>query len=206
MDDTRLRDVGVQHLSNQELIQYILGDDPSLAKEVLDLGIENLHSLFIEEVEERIPTKAAVRILCAAELGRRIASTSRQERPQILTPEDAIGILLEDMRYLKKEHFKALLLNVQNEIISLETISIGTLDTAMVHPREALGPALRKSAAYILFAHNHPSGNPTPSPADIDTTARLMVAGEVLGIEVMDHIVIGDGNYVSFREQGILWE
>lgn len=205
MDEIRLRDVGVQHLSNQELIQYLLGD-PKLVQEVLDLGIHNLHSLFLEEVEERIPTKAAVKLLAAAELGRRIASTSREKKPQILTPEDAINILLEDMRYLKKEHFKALLLNVQMRVIALETVSIGTLDTTMVHPREALGPALRKSAAYIIFAHNHPSGDPTPSPADIDTTARLMVAGEVLGIEVMDHIVVGDGTYVSFRDQGILWE
>lgn len=201
----RLRDVGVRSLSNQELIQYLLGD-PKLAQEVLDLGIQNLHNLFLEEVEEKIPTEAAVKILAAAELGRRIASTSREERPHIYTPEDAINILLEDMRYLKKEHFKALLLDVQMKVIGLEVISIGTLDTTMVHPREAFGPALRRSAAYTLFAHNHPSGDPTPSQADIDTTARLIVAGEVLGIEVMDHIVIGNGDYVSFRQEGILWE
>ena len=201
----RLRDVGVRNLSNEELIQYLLGDQ-KLARQVLELGIENLHNLFLEEVEEKIPTPAATKILATAELGRRIASTLHEAKPCILTPQDAINILLEDMRYLKKEHFKALLLDVNMRVIGLEIISIGTLDSTIVHPREAFGPALRRAAAYVLFAHNHPSGDPTPSQADIDTTARLIVAGDVLGIEVMDHIVIGNGTYVSFREQGILWE
>lgn len=205
MNDIRLRDVGVRNLSNEELIQYLLGDQ-KLAQEVINLGIQNLHNLFLEEVEAKIPTEAAVKILAAAELGRRIACTSREEKPLIHTPEDAIAILLEDMRYLKKEYFKALLLDTQMKVIGLEIISVGTLDTTVVHPREAFGPALRRSAAYVLFSHNHPSGDPTPSQADIDSTARLIVAGEVLGIEVMDHIVIGDGTYFSFREHGILWE
>lgn len=205
MNNIRIRDVGVRSLSNEELIQYLLGDQ-KLAQEVINLGIQNLHNLFLEEVEAKIPTEAAVKILAAAELGRRIACTSREEKPLIYTPEDAIAILLEDMRYLKKEYFKALLLDTQMKVIGLEIISVGTLDTTVVHPREAFGPALRRSAAYVLFAHNHPSGDPTPSQADIDSTARLIVAGEVLGIEVMDHIVIGDGTYFSFREQGILWE
>ena len=205
MNNIRIRDVGVRSLSNEELIQHLLGDQ-KLAQEVINLGIQNLHNLFLEEVEAKIPTEAAVKILAAAELGRRIACTSREEKPLIYTPEDAIAILLEDMRYLKKEYFKALLLDTQMKVIGLEVISVGTLDTTVIHPREAFGPALRRSAAYVLFAHNHPSGDPTPSQADIDSTARLIVAGEVLGIEVMDHIVIGDGTYFSFREHGILWE
>lgn len=207
MDEFRLRDKGVQNLSDEELLAWLL-DDEKAARETLALGLHNLHSLFLEEVERKLPTKAAIKLKAAAELGRRIASCSRREKPIIMTPDDAISILLEDMRYLQKEYFKALLLNVRNKVIALETISIGTLDMGLVHPREALGPALRKSAAYVIFAHNHPSGDPTPSEADIDLTARLLVAGEVLGIEVMDHIVIGNGTYVSFREQNIggLWE
>lgn len=204
-NDFRLRDVGVRNLSDAELMTYLLGDR-KLAEQALTLGLGNLHSLFLEEVEQKLPTEIAAKLLAAAELGRRIACTARETKPVVQTPQDAINILLEDMRYLKKEHFKALLLDTQMKVIGLEIISVGTLDTTVVHPREAFGPALRRSAAYVLFAHNHPSGDPTPSQADIDSTARLIVAGEVLGIEVMDHIVIGDGTYFSFREQGILWE
>lgn len=205
MDESRIRDKPMADLSDQEVLTFLLGE--KLAQQATEISLWDIHKLFIEEVEQKLPTEAAIKLKAAAEFGRRIATSSRKERPEIMTPEDAILLIMEDMRYLEKEHFKALLLDARNKVIALETISVGTLDTGLVHPREALGPALRKSAAYVVFAHNHPSGNPEPSQADIDMTARLAVAGEVLGIEVMDHIVIGDGTYVSFREQEIagLW-
>ncbi len=205
MDESRIRDKPMADLSDQEVLTFLLGAEQ--AQQAMEISLWDIHKLFIEEVEQKLSTDAAIKLKAAAEFGRRIATKSRKERPEIMTPEDAILLIMEDMRYLEKEHFKALLLDVRNKVIALETISVGTLDTGLVHPREALGPALRKSAAYVVFAHNHPSGNPEPSQADIDMTARLAVAGEVLGIEVMDHIVIGDGTYVSFREQKIagLW-
>jgi len=199
LDEYRLRDKQMSDLSDEELVGFLLGSK-EIAQKVTSTIFYDLHKLFLEELEEKIPTEAAIKLKAAAELGRRFASRSRRERPQIMTPEDAIQILLEDMRYLEKEYFKALLLDVHNKVIALETISIGTIDMGVVHPREALGPALRKSAASVVFAHNHPSGDPTPSQQDIDTTARLLVAGEVLGISVLDHIVIGDGEYRSIRE------
>jgi DNA repair protein RadC len=205
VDESRIRDKPMADLSDQEVLTFLLGAEQ--AQQAMEISLWDIHKLFIEEVEQKLSTDAAIKLKAAAEFGRRIATKSRKERPEIMTPEDAILLIMEDMRYLEKEHFKALLLDVRNKVIALETISVGTLDTGLVHPREALGPALRKSAAYVVFAHNHPSGNPEPSQADIDMTARLAVAGEVLGIEVMDHIVIGDGTYVSFREQKIagLW-
>lgn len=202
--EEQLRDKGPVTLSDFELISLLVGEVE--AQKIMEMDLRNIHELFLEEMEEILPSEAAAKLKAAAEMGRRIASTSRRDNPVIMTPEDAINILLEDMRYLQKEHFKALLLDVRNKVIAIETISIGTLDTGLVHPREALGPALRKSAAYVIFAHNHPSGNPSPSNADIEMTARLMVAGEVLGIEVMDHIVIGDGDYFSFREEKELFQ
>lgn len=203
MLDERVQDQGFRVLSDLELLTLLLGREQ--AEKALGLTLGDLHALFLEEVEKFVDPGAAVKLKAAAELGRRIAALSRKERPQIMTPQDAIQVLQEDMQYLEKEYFKALLLDTQNRIIAIETISIGTIDTSLSHPREAFGPAIRRCAASVVFAHNHPSGSPEPSEADIQMTARLMVAGEILGIEVMDHIIIGHGAYASFRERGILF-
>ncbi|MDD4377644.1 MAG: JAB domain-containing protein, partial [Eubacteriales bacterium] len=107
------------------------------------------------------------------------------------------------MRYLKKEHFKSLLINSKGEILSVEDVSIGELSSTVVHPREVFCAAVKKSAAAIIFAHNHPSGDPTPSKEDVVTTGRLIESGELLGIKVLDHIIIGDGEYSSLRALGL---
>ena len=108
------------------------------------------------------------------------------------------------MRYYKKEHFISLLINVKGEIIEEAEVSIGDLCSSTTHPREVFIDAVRRSAGSVIFIHNHPSGDPTPSSADIETTRRLIESGDILGIPVLDHIVIGDGCYISMRAQGMI--
>jgi DNA repair protein RadC len=111
---------------------------------------------------------------------------------------------MEDMRYYDREHFKCLYLNRKNQVISLETISIGGLANALVHPREVFKPAVKRSAAAVILIHNHPSGDPTPSKEDINITKRLIESGKLLGIEVLDHIIIGDGRYFSLKAGNVI--
>lgn len=164
-------------------------------------GVYALADLEVSELQ-RIPgigRAKAVQISAAVELGRRIAQKPTEEKRQIRTAEDAAGYVMDRMRYLKKEHFVTLVLDTKHRLIGEETSSIGSLDASIVHPREVFRMAVRKSASAILCLHNHPSGDPTPSPEDIAVTKRLSEAGRVLGIDVLDHIVIGDGRFISLR-------
>ena len=111
--------------------------------------------------------------------------------------DDVANLFMKELRYEKKENFKAVLLNAKGEVLAIETVSIGDLTMAPVHPREVFCQAVKKSAAAVIFVHNHPSGDPTPSKNDIETTKRLMACGELLGIRVVDHLVIGDNDYRS---------
>lgn len=122
----------------------------------------------------------------------------------IRSPQDAWQLLSPDMAYLQKEHFVCLFLNTKNHVISRETISIGSLNAAIVHPREVFRAAIKRAAASIICIHNHPSGDPTPSSEDIQLTKRLVEAGAIVGIEVLDHIVIGCDSYCSLKERGLL--
>lgn len=151
-----------------------------------------------------IGSAKACQIMAAVELGQRIATSPRPPAERASGVLEIVDIYMERMRYYKKEFFNALLLNAKNEIISEENISVGDLSSSQVHPREAFNPAIRKSAASVVFVHNHPSGDPTPSREDIGVTMRLMEAGDILGIRVLDHIIIGDGTYVSFKQENIL--
>ena len=105
---------------------------------------------------------------------------------------------MEELRYRKKEYFKVFYLNTKNEVTATEDASIGNLNSSIVHPREIFRNAVKKGAAAIIVVHNHPSGNPLPSQNDIDITKRLVEAGELIGIPVLDHLIIGDGSYISF--------
>jgi len=108
------------------------------------------------------------------------------------------------MRYMKNECFKVLLLNTKNEIIAIHTVSIGTINSSLVDAREVFKPAIKRGAASVAFAHNHPSGNPTPSETDIEVTTRLIDAGKLLGVNVIDHIIIGDGVFTSLRQERLM--
>ena len=123
--------------------------------------------------------------------------------PLINSPADVVMQVL-DMRASKKEHFIALLLNARNRLLHKETISIGTLTASLVHPREVFEPAIRYSAAAVIIVHNHPSGDTEPSDYDISITQRLLKSGELLGIEVLDHIIVTSTDFMSFKSEGLI--
>ncbi len=147
----------------------------------------------------------AARLLACLELARRAAAWPAAERPVVSTPEDVVRLCATQLRGLDREHFWALALSTKNRLLRMVEVSVGSLNASIVHPRELFKEAVRMSAASIVVVHNHPSGDPTPSGADLQLTRRLARAGEVLGIELLDHVVIGDGGaHVSLRDMGVL--
>ncbi|MEJ9280500.1 MULTISPECIES: RadC family protein [Ureibacillus] len=210
----RLIKQGPQSLSNQELIAILLRTGTkqesvlSLANRVLNY-FEKLHELKHATLEEIVSIKGigqakAVQLLAAIELGRRLSQKQMDSRFTIRSPKDAASFLMPEIGSLQQEHFVALYLNVKNQVIHKQTIFIGSLNSSIVHPREIFKEAVKRSAASIICAHNHPSGNATPSPEDIEVTKRLQEAGFIIGIELIDHIIIGDHQYVSLKEQGYI--
>ncbi|AIQ37200.1 DNA repair protein RadC [Paenibacillus sp. FSL R5-0345] len=146
----------------------------------------------------------AQQVLAALELAK-LLNTPKSPPSVIRSPQDAYELLYSELAYLQKEHFVCLFLNTKNHIIGQpETISIGSLSSAIVHPREVFRAAIKRSSAALICAHNHPSGDPTPSSEDISLTSRLIQAGEIVGIDVLDHLIIGDSRYVSLKEKGVM--
>ncbi len=146
----------------------------------------------------------AVAILAALELGRRFADEVRGEDERVTTPRDVYRRFELRLRDLRQEEFHVLLLNTQNVVVRELMITRGILDASVVHPREVFAPALVEAAAAVILVHNHPSGDPTPSPADREITRQLLEAGRVLGIPVRDHVVVGNGRYASFLDLGLI--
>jgi DNA repair protein RadC len=146
----------------------------------------------------------AVAILAALELGRRAAEEVRHEDDRVTTPRDVYRRFELRLRDLRQEEFHVLLLNTQNAVMRDVMVTRGILDASVVHPREVFAPALTEAAAAVILVHNHPSGDPTPSPADREVTRQLVDAGRVLGIPVRDHIIVGNGRYASFLDLGYI--
>jgi DNA repair protein RadC len=203
---------GPQSLSNHELLALLLGTG-SREESVLQLanrmlaqfeGLRLLKDATLEELTEikGIGMAKAINVLAAVEIGRRIANHTLEERYVIRSPEDGAKYLMNDMRFLSQEHFVCLYLNTKNQIIHRQTIFIGSLNASIVHPREVYKEAVRRSAASLICVHNHPSGDPTPSREDIEVTKRLSEAGKIVGIELLDHLIIGENKYVSLKEKG----
>jgi len=149
-----------------------------------------------------IGTKRATAILASIELAKRLNEPTEKTK-QIRSPQDVADLVTPEMRYLDREHFRVLLLNTKNQVIRIELVSIGTLNSSAVHPREVFKAAIRHSAAGVILVHNHPSGDPKPSSQDIDVTKRLLDVGQLIGISVLDHIIIGE-RYMSFKEKGLI--
>ena len=149
------------------------------------------------------PAKGA-KVLAALELGRRAVAEARPERERVRSAADVYERMRLTLRDLSHEEFHVLLLNTQNEILRDLQVTRGTLDASLVHPREVFRPAIAEAAASVILVHNHPSGDPTPSSEDRSVTRQLRSAGELVGIEVLDHVIVGEGRYVSFAEAGIL--
>ena len=142
----------------------------------------------------------AATVLAALEIGRRIASAKPIEKIHLSCPQDVADFLMPRLRYAAKEQFVVILLNNKNKVIGTEVVSEGSLSSSVVHPREVYAPAILHHAAAIMVAHNHPSGDPKPSIEDEEVTRLLLRSGKVLGIPMIDHVIIGDGNYYSFLE------
>ena len=142
----------------------------------------------------------AATVLAALEIGRRIASAKPLEKIHFSCPQDVADFLMPRLRYAAKEQFVVILLNNKNKVIGTEVVSEGSLSSSIVHPREVFAPAILHHAAAIMVAHNHPSGDPKPSIEDEEVTRQLLRSGKVLGIPMIDHVIIGDGNYYSFLE------
>lgn len=210
----RLLKYGSSHLSNQELLAILLGSGTK-QESVMDLsnrvlmhfeGIKLLSDASIEEFTaiKGIGPAKGISMLAAIELGKRMSSYKSDERYIIRSPEDGADYIMEEMRSLMQEHFVVIFLNTKNQIIHSQTIFIGSLNASIVHPREVFREAVRRSAASIICAHNHPSGDPTPSQEDIHVTRRLVESGKMIGIELLDHLIIGDRKFVSLKEKGYL--
>jgi DNA repair protein RadC len=205
---------GAEVLSNAELLAILMRTGTKhvsvvqLAQQVLQ-ATNGLHGLVESTVAELtairgLGTAKALQIKAGIELGRRLAKTSRDELFTVRSPEDAAMYLMEDLRYLQKEQFVCLFLNTKNQIICQETLSVGSLNASIVHPREVFRAAIRHGSATLICAHNHPSGDPTPSPEDLNITRRLKEVGELIGIPLMDHIVIGERKFVSLKQRGFM--
>jgi len=211
----KLLKYGSKSLSNSELIGILLrvGSKKdtaiTLGQKILrenEKGLLNLVNATPESLNKYhgISNAKAATLLAAVELGKRISTTKAEETFKITSPQDVSALVMEDMRYYKKEYFKIILLDTKNKVIDIITISIGSLNSSIVHPREVFLEAVKKSSASIVLLHNHPSGEVEPSREDINITQRLIKAGEIMGIKVLDHIIIGDGKYLSFKEENII--
>lgn len=144
----------------------------------------------------------AQQILAVIKLAKALNATATGQPMIIRSPEDAAKLLSPELRFLQKEHFVVLFLNTKNHVIAKETISIGSLNSTIVHPREIFKSACKRSAAAIILAHNHPSSDPAPSPEDIQLTTRVVECGMIIGIDVLDHIIIGGDRFYSLKQEG----
>ncbi|KAB3535943.1 JAB domain-containing protein [Alkaliphilus pronyensis] len=211
----KLLSLGARNLSNSELLAILLSTGSkeqsaiSLAESILSYSKEGLRFLTDCTVEELSCIKGiglakSSQLIAAVELGKRIALTTKANNYKIKSPEDVTALLMEEMRYNKKEYFNILLLNTKHELIAVENISVGSLNASIVHPREVFVRAIKRSSSAIILVHNHPSGDPSPSSEDVSITNRLIEAGSILGIKVLDHVIIGDGVYTSLKEKSLM--
>lgn len=214
----KMESAGSEALSNAELLAIIIRTgiqnetSVDLAQRLLTMdeegsGLSFLYDMSLEELQgiHGIGRVKAIQIKAVMELSKRIASSfAAGGRVTVKSPQDISRLFMEEMRHLKKEVFKVIFLNTKNHVIKSTNISIGSLTASIVHPREVFKEAVKVGCAAVIFLHNHPSGDPEPSSEDIETTKRLMSAGNILGIKVLDHIIIGDGKFVSLKEKGFM--
>lgn len=210
----RLLLYGPDKLTNQELLAILIAtgnkneSSLSLAAKILrDLpSIRELRELTYEELTsiKGIGKVKAVTILSFIELAIRMHTHSREEEKFIRSPKDVSDILMEKVRFYNQEHFIVLFLTTKNMVIEEKTLFIGSLNSSIVHPREIFREAVKRSAAAFICVHNHPSGDPTPSKEDIEVTKRLKDCGDLIGVDFLDHIIIGDGKYISLKEMSYI--
>ncbi|GAF22467.1 LOW QUALITY PROTEIN: DNA repair protein RadC [Bacillus sp. JCM 19047] len=206
---------GAKALSNQEILAIMLRSGTKqysalqVAAQLLST-YKTLTALSESSLEEMrlikgIGVTKAIELAAAMELGKRINREGKGQKRVIASPDDAVQIVADDLIGIHQEHFVVLYLNTKIYVIKQKTVFIGSLNASIVHPREVFKEALRTSSAAVICLHNHPSGDPSPSPEDINVTKRLNEAGRILGISLLDHIIIGDEtHYVSLKERGFI--
>jgi DNA repair protein RadC len=209
----RMVNIGPGALSNAELIGILLGSGMQGANAVQlgqrllasVSGLEGLHRCSIHELEQHkgIGRVKAIQIKAAIELGRRLGSGRPVEKPQIQSPEDAAELLQYEMGVLEQEHLRTLLLDTRNRLIQIAEVYRGTLNSSHIRVGEVFREAVRIGAAALIVVHNHPSGDPTPSPEDVAVTRVLVEAGKLLDIEVLDHLIIGKNVFLSLKARGL---
>ncbi|MCB8966527.1 MAG: DNA repair protein RadC [Chloroflexota bacterium] len=209
----RLLQVGAQAVSTAELLAIILrtgsgGENVLRLAERLLSQFQDLAGLARASVAELTNVKGvgpakAVEIKAALEIGRRLMASAPQERPRVTSPSDAANLLMSEMMFLEQEHLRLILLDTRNRVLNTPTIYIGSLNTSVVRIGELFRAAIKENAAAFIVAHNHPSGDPSPSPEDVNVTKQIVQAGKLLDIELLDHIIIGHQRYVSLKERGL---
>jgi DNA repair protein RadC len=210
----RLFKLGSEALSLQEVLALILGrgiKDESVMATSQKLisrfgGLKGFANASLEELTQTKgigPAKAA-QIKAALELSKRLeADVSEKPQQALKSPEDVVAVMRAKLKGKKKEHFWVICLDTRSRLINCRPVSIGSLDTSIVHPREVFKEAVSSSAASVIFVHNHPSGDPEPSKEDIELTKRLAKAGEIMGIDVLDHIIVCDRDYASLKANNL---
>jgi len=209
----RLIQVGPKAVSTAELLAIIMrtgvgGENVLRLAERLLATFQDLPGLSRASITELMSVKGigpakAVEIKAALEIGRRLLSASPEERPRVTSPADAANLLMSEMAFLEKEHLRLILLDTRNRVLGTPTIYVGSLNTSVIRVGELFRAAIKENAAAFIVAHNHPSGDPSPSPEDVNVTRQLVEAGKLLDIDVLDHIVIGRHRFVSLKERGL---
>lgn len=210
----KLINYGVANLSDKELLAILIGSGTrdhnaiELAQKILEEDFLDNQLLFAS-VEELMQIKGigiskSTRIVAGLELGKRLGMIDRYNQISYNNPETVAEYFYSHYQQSSTEEFVVLILDSKNKLIALETISVGTINSTIVHPREVFKGAIKRSANAIILVHNHPSGDPTPSDEDIRITKRLAEVGEIVGIKVLDHIVVGKNRHISLRERNII--
>ena len=209
----RLRELGAGALSNSELIAILLRTG-TRGESVLDLsrrmlaevgGLAGLGRISYAELNafHGISEAKACQLLASVELGRRLVSLSPEDRAIIRSPQDVANLLAAEMGFLDQEHLRVLLLSTKNEVLGIHGVYVGNVNSAIVRVSEVLRPAIRENCPALIIVHNHPSGDPSPSPEDILVTRKIVAGAEMVDIEVLDHIIIGGQSHVSLRDKGL---
>ena len=209
----RMARLGPQALSTAELLAIILRVG-SGSENVLRLserlmaefgGLPGLTRASLGELQgvKGVGPAKASQLQAVGELGRRLAATAPEERPTISSPADAANLLMSEMAFLEQEQLRVVLLDTRNRVLGIRTIYVGSVNTAVVRLAEVFRPAIRENATAIIVTHNHPSGDPTPSPEDVSVTREMVKAGKLLDLKLLDHLIIGRQRYVSLKERGL---
>ena len=212
----RLMQVGATAVSSAKLLAIILrvgSRNESVVQLATRLlahfgGLPGLARASLTELQEvkGIGPAKAIEIKAALELGRRLLAAAPEERAQITSPADAANLLMSEMMFLEQEHLRVILLDTRSRVLSSPTVYVGSLNTSVIRVGELFRAAIKANAAAIIVAHNHPSGDPSPSPEDVNVTRQIVQAGKLLDIQLLDHIVIGRQRFVSLKERGLGFE